>query len=96
MRQANKAIIRERHIPKIEDILSELHGAKVFSKIDLREGYHQLMLHEDSRHITAFATHKGVHRYKRLIYGVSSAFESFQKKIEQVISGCEGATGEIP
>ena len=91
MRQANKAIIRERHvIPKMEDILPELHGAGIFSKIDLREGYHQLMLHEDSRPITAFATHKGVHRYKRLIYGVSSAFESFQKKIEQAISRCEG------
>ena len=40
MRQANKAIIRERHIIlKIEDILTELHGAKYFSKIDLTEGY---------------------------------------------------------
>ena len=43
IRQANKAILRERHmIPKIEDILPELHGACVFSKIDLREGYHQI------------------------------------------------------
>ena len=41
MRQANKAIVRERHgIPKIEDIFPELHGVCVFSKIDLREGYH--------------------------------------------------------
>ena len=39
MRQANKAIIRERHIiPKIENILTELHGATYFSKIDLTEG----------------------------------------------------------
>jgi len=74
MRQANAAIIRERHvIPKFEEILPELHDAKVFSKIDLREGYHQLELHEDSRHVTAFATHKGVFRYKRLFFGISSA-----------------------
>ena len=39
MQQANKAIICECHIiPKIEDILTELHGAKYFSQIDLTEG----------------------------------------------------------
>ena len=91
MRRANEAIIRERHIiPKVEHIVSELHGAKFFSKFDLREGYHQIELHPDSRDITTFATHKGLYRYKRLIYGVSSAFESFQKQVESVIAGCEG------
>ena len=41
-RRANEAIIWERHIsPKIGDVLTELHGAKYFSKIDLREGHHQ-------------------------------------------------------
>ena len=75
MRQANKAIIRERYvIPKLEDILTEIHGAKYFSKINLTEGYHQIKLAENSRHITPFATHEGLHRYKRLIYGISSAF----------------------
>ena len=92
MRRANEAIIRERHIiPKVEDILTELHGAKYFSKLDLREGYHQLELHPDCRDITTFATHKGLFRYKRLIYGVSSAFESFQRQIEIVIAGRPGA-----
>jgi len=92
MRQANQAIKRERHvIPKMEDIIQDLHGAKVFSKIDLREGYHQIKLHENSRDITTFATHKGLYRYKRLIFGVNSAFESFQKQIEQVLADCHGA-----
>ena len=92
MRRANEAIIRERHvIPKIDDVLTELHGAKYFSKIDLREGYHQIQLHEDSRDITTFAKHEGLFRYKCLIYGVSSAFESFRKQIEIVISGCPGS-----
>jgi len=92
MRQANKAIIRERHvIPKFEEILPELHDAKVFSKIDLREGYHQLRLHKSSHHVTAFATHKGVYRYKRLFFGISSAFETFQKHVEIALAGCKGA-----
>jgi len=66
-----------------------LHGAKYFSKLDFREGYHQLDLHPNSRDITTFATHKGLFRYKRMIYGVSSAFESFQRQIAIVIAGCQ-------
>jgi len=89
MREANKAIIRERHIiPKLEDILTELSGATYFTKLDLTEGYHQIELKEESRHITTFATHLGLFRYKRLIFGISSAFESFQKQIEMAISDC--------
>ena len=92
MGQANCAVIRERHIiPKIEDILAELHGAIIFSKIDLKEGYHQIMLNEESRNITAFAVHEGIFHFKRLIYGINSSFECFQKQIEQVISGIPNA-----
>ena len=92
MWHANKAISCERHIiPKIEDILTELHGAKYFSKIDLTEGYHQIKLDQNSRHITNFATNQGLYRYKRLIYGISSTFESFKKQIEITISSCPKA-----
>lgn len=92
MRQANSEISRERHlIPKVEEIIQDLHGAKVFTKIDLREGYHQIKLHENSRDITTFETHKGIYRYKRLIYRVGSAFECFLKQVEQVLSHCDGA-----
>ena len=92
MRKANTAVKRERHvIPTIDDVLPDLHEATVFSKIDLREGYHQIVLHKDSRHITTFATHEGLFQYKRLIFGINSAFESFQKRIELVLHGCKGA-----
>ena len=91
MRRANEAIVRERHqIPKVEEILPELHNAKYFSKIDLKEGYHQIELGEESRHITTFLTHEGCFQSKRLVYGVSSAFEQFQKVIEQSTAGCPG------
>jgi len=61
VRRGNEAIVCERHIiPKVEDILTELHGAKYFSKLDLREGHHQLELHPNRRDITTFATHKGL------------------------------------
>ena len=53
---------------------------------DLRAGYHQLSLAEESRHITTFATHKGLHRHKKLNVGTSPASEIFQDVIgEQIL-----------
>ena len=68
-------------IPTISDILPELHEAKYFCKLDLREGYHQLCLSKESRPTTCCATHQGLFQYKRLIYGVNTAFEIFQNKL---------------
>ena len=59
MHPANEATIRERHaIPTISAILPELHKAKYFCKLDLRQGYHKLCLSKESRRITCFATHQ--------------------------------------
>ena len=92
MRRANEAIVRERHvIPKIEEVIAELHNSRYFSKLDLREAYHQILLHEDSRDITTFGCHEGLFRYKRLVYGCKTAFEAFQKIIEMTIAECNGA-----
>ena len=77
-----------KYFPKLEEILPELHGAKYFCKLDLKEGFHQLELDEKCRHITSFITHEGCFQSKRLIYGANSAFEQFQKTIEQCIAGC--------
>lgn len=92
MRQANTAILRERHLtPTINDVIYELNGAKVFSKLDLTAGYHQLELHPDSRYITTFTTHLRLMRYKRLNFGISSAAEVFQNTIHQTLQGITGA-----
>lgn len=67
MREANRAVKRERHtIPTIDELILDLNDAKVFSKLDLRSGYHQLELHPDSRYITTFSTQLMIYRYKRL------------------------------
>ena len=87
----NKAIERERHItPTLDDVISELNGAQVFSKLDLNNGYHQLILHQDSRFITTFTTHMGLRRYKRLSFGINAASEIFQNAIYQSFHGLKG------
>ncbi|KAK3752921.1 hypothetical protein QZH41_005548 [Actinostola sp. cb2023] len=92
MRAANTAIERERHItPTVDDIIGQIHGSSVFSKLDLRSGYHQLTLAPESRYITTFATHTGLYRYKRLSFGINAAAEVFQHAISQLLADIPGA-----
>ena len=91
MRQANTAIVRERHpIPTVDELLLDMSKSNVFSKLDLKWGFHQLLLSEDSRDITTFVTHVGLFRYKRLLFGVSSAPEIYQNEIRKVVQGIPG------
>ena len=86
MREASRAIERERHpSPTMDGIVHSLNDARIFSKIDLRLGYHQLVLAEESRYITTFS------RYKRLNFGISSASEVFQNVIANAIDCIDGA-----
>ncbi|XP_064469901.1 uncharacterized protein K02A2.6-like [Ornithodoros turicata] len=62
----------------------------MFSKLDLNDGYHQLLLKEDCRHITTFATHMGLYRYKWLNFGINAAAELFQNTVRQVLAGIPG------
>lgn len=91
MRRVNAAVIRERYpIPTIEETLHDLNGAAVFSKLDLKWGYHQIELDEQSRSLTTFTTHDGLYRYKRLMFGISAAPEIYQHAIQQVLHGLPG------
>ena len=68
MRRANQAIQKERHpIPTVDEIMQSLNGSKLFSKLDLKWGYHQLELTPHSREITTFVAHCGLFRHKRLV-----------------------------
>ena len=88
IREANHAIRRERHIiPTVEEISLDLNGCAVFSKLDLNQGYQQILLHQDSQHITTFSTHVGLFQYKRLNFGMFYAAELFQKKVSDVLAG---------
>jgi hypothetical protein len=92
MREANKAIKREKHpMPTLDDLISDLNGSTVFSKLDMTNAYHQLELDEQSRYITTFTTHVGLRRYKRLLFGVNAASEIFQNAIAELLSDIPGA-----
>ena len=87
MRAANTAILRNhRPVPTLEELMDDFTGCAYFSKIDLRHGYHQIELDEDSRHITTFITHVGCFRYKRLVQGANSALEEYQHHIDSLFS----------
>lgn len=90
MRRANEAIKRENYpLPTFDGFMTKLRNARYFSRLDLVNAYHQLELDEESRPITTFITHKGMFRYKRLLFGVNSAPEIFQRIFEGLLSPCE-------
>ena len=91
MRRASEAIVRKRlPMPTVDEVLEELNGCTVFSKLDLCWGFHKIELHEDSKDITTFIIHEGVFRYKRLNFGVNIAPEKYQHVIRQAKAGTEG------
>ena len=92
MREPNKAIGRERHpMPTLDDLITDLNGATMFSKLDMTQAYHQLELDESSRHMTTFTTHVGLRRYKRLLFGVNAASEIFQNTIANLLQDIPGS-----
>lgn len=92
MKRVNQAIRRPYTIiPTIEDVRHSALGSTVFSKIDLTSAYFHLLLNERSRNMTCFVTRLGTFRYRRLPFGLSSAPEIFQRFMEEVLEGIEGA-----
>eukprot|EP00057_Strongylocentrotus_purpuratus_P015142 XP_011669616.1 PREDICTED: uncharacterized protein LOC105440782 [Strongylocentrotus purpuratus] len=89
--EVNKAIVVNKFpLPDIGELFSELEGSTVFSKMDLASAYHQLELDEESRDLTAFITHDGLYRFKRVCFGLASAPSTFQKMMSIILAGLPG------
>jgi len=79
-RGLNQITVKDRYaLPYIEDLLDKLHGARVFTKLDLISGYHQVWLHPDDCHKTAFIVPYGFYEYKVLPFRLANAPAAFMR-----------------
>ena len=91
LKQLNKAVKRERYtLPILQDVASKIHGATIFTSLDAASGYHQIMLHPDSRHLSTFITPNGRYCFKRLPFGITRASEIFQRKMSKLLESVPG------
>lgn len=87
----NKALKRCHYpIPMIEDVLPDLANAKVFTKLDCKNGYWQVKLDEGSSTLTTFNTPFGRYKWTRMPFGISPVGEIFQRRLDQAIEGLDG------
>ena len=90
-RDLNKSIKREHYkIPTMQEIASEFAGKTVFSTLDLKDGYWQVQLDEESSLLCTFNTPFSRYRFTRMPFGIKSASEVFQKENEEAFSGISG------
>ena len=87
----NKAIKRPKiQMPTLNEVLPNLAKAKMFTVLDAKDGFHQVELDDDSSKLTTFWTPFGRYRYLRMPFGISSAPEEWQRRLNEALVGLPG------
>ena len=91
LKALNENVLRECYpIPVVDDTLAQLSGATVFFKLDANSGFWQVPLSDESRLLTTFITPFGRYCFNKLPFGISSAPELFQCRMNMILNGLQG------
>ena len=92
----NESVMRENYpLPSTDQLLAQLEGAQIFSKLDCNSGFYQIPLAEDSQELTTFITPFGRYCFQRLPFGISSGSEVFHRMMSQMLTGIPGVICDI-
>ena len=93
-RQLNSATVKDAHpLPRIDDLLDALHGARWFSTLDLKSGYWQVPISEQDKEKTAFQTSSGqLFEFNQVPFGLCKAPATFSRLMDQVLAGLHWET----
>jgi len=85
LQAAKQMTIKNKYpLPRIDDLMDQLHGSSVFSKIDLRSGYHQILVNADDVQKTAFRSRYGHYEYVVMPFGVTNAPAVFMDYMNRI------------
>lgn len=86
-RHLNALTVKSKYpVPIIDELLDELFGASYFSILDLRAGFHQVLLKAGEEHKTAFQTHMGHYKFRVMAFGLTGAPGTFQRAMNHTLS----------